>query len=151
MLTLTDKVFMHHIRTLNYNTIYQDKNWQNRRIMNALYELCRGKNWGKHLTPEERITMEPSETVSNNSDLAATMGTTLWWSNEDRKKAMPEALVAAGQYNICWNLLEYIYRLRRDSTNTTEDHQLILYLQQQLENDWKKFKETPRFLVETLK
>lgn len=151
MIKLTDNVFMKHIRTLNYNTIYQDSQWRNRRIMNALYELCRGKSWGKHLTPEERKIMEPTEAVSNNSDIAASMGTTLWWSEKDRIIGKPAALIAAGQYNICWNLLEYIYRLRRDKTNTTEEHKLIEELQEQLEADWNKFKENPQFLADISK
>ena len=76
------------------------------------------------------------------------MGTTLWWSEEDRLQKKPEALVATGQYNICWNLLEFIYRLRRNSENLSPDAQVIIDLQEELEEDWKRFKENPMWMYE---
>ena len=60
MYSLTDKVYMKHIRSLNYATIYEDEKWQNRRIMNALYELGHGRNWGKNLAKEEKPLRDPS-------------------------------------------------------------------------------------------
>ena len=146
MYTLTEKVFMKHIRTLNYNTIYEDEKWQNRRIMNALYELGTGQNWSKHLTAEEKVLMEPSAAILANSDLATSMGTTLWWSEEDLQLGKPQALIAAGQYNICWNLLEFIYRLRRNSDNLSPEAHIITDLQSTLEADWKHFCEDPLWL-----
>ena len=148
MLTLTDKVFMKHIRSLNYATIYEDSQWQNRRIMNGLYELGAEKNWGKHLTDEEDAVMEPSEAVHETTDIARDMATTLWWSESDRKMRKPECLLACGQYTICWNLLEYIYRLRRNNDNINENHQVILELQSKLEDDWNRFKEDPFFMLD---
>ena len=151
LMELTNRVFMTHIRSLNYATVYEDERWQNRRIMNALYELCPDKNWGKHLTAEERVLMEPSQAIFDNSELASNMGTTLWWSNEHRSQNMPEALVITGQYNICWNLLEYIYRLRRNSDNLSPDCQVIIDLQEKLEADWQRFKENPRWMMQELR
>ncbi|MBQ8051713.1 MAG: patatin-like phospholipase family protein [Bacteroidaceae bacterium] len=150
MYTLSDKVFMKHIRTLNYNTIYLDEKWRNRRIMNALYELGTGQRWDKHLTKEERVLMEPSEAILANSDLATSMGTTLWWSDEDRRLGKPQALMAAGQHNMCWNLLEFIYRLRRDSTNLSPEAHIITELQETLEADWQRFRENPLWLTYNL-
>ena len=151
MYKLTGKVFVRHIRSLNYATIYGDERWQNRRIMNALYELGTGQNWGKHLTEEEEVLMGPSEAVLHNSDLATSMGTTLWWSDEDRHQGKPEALIAAGQYNICWNLLEFIYRLRRDTTNLSPEAHIITELQATLEADWQRFKDNPTWMLDELK
>ena len=151
MYTLNDKVFMKHIRALNYATIYGDAKWQNRRIMNALYELGTGQKWDKHLTAEEKVIMEPSAAVLENSDLARSMGTTLWWSDEDRRVGRPQALIAAGQHNICWNLLEFIYRLRRNSTNLSPEASVITDLQATLEADWQRFREDPLWLEKELK
>ena len=142
---------MTHIRSLNYATVYEDERWQNRRIMNALYELCPDKNWGKHLTAEERVLMEPSQAIFDNSELASNMGTTLWWSDEHRSQGMPEALVTTGQYNICWNLLEYIYRLRRNNDNLSPDSQVIIDLQEKLEADWQRFKVNPQWMMQELR
>lgn len=165
MLTLTDDVFMKHIRSLNYDTIYEDPRWENRRIMNALYELGTGQNWTKHLKPtkddkdeiiikvkEQRVQqMTPSEKIIINSDNSTSMATTLWWSDADRKLGKPESLIAAGQYNICWNLLEYIYRLPLDKNNLNEHHELLIELQHQLEEDWTKFKDNPHWMLDELK
>lgn len=151
MYTLSDKVFMRHIRSLNYATIYEDERWQNRRIMNALYELGTGQNWGKHLTADEEVLMGPSEAILRNSDLATSMGTTLWWSDEDRQQGKPEALIAAGQYNICWNLLEFIYRLRRDNTNLSPEAHIITELQEKIEAEWQRFKDNPLWMLDELK
>ena len=147
MLALTDRVFMKHIRSLNYDTIYKDEQWANRRIMNGLYELGTGENFGKHLTAEEEEMMEPSEAVYKTTDVATSMGTTLWWSEADRKQRKPEALVACGQYTICWNLLEYLCRLDHNSDNTTEAHDHLRALRSALEADWQRFKEDPYWLL----
>ena len=147
MLELTDKVFMDHIRSLNYYTIYSDVKWQNRRIMSALYELATGEVWGKHLKEDERAFMNPGDEINKAADTATSMGTTLWWSDEDIKEGKPEALIATGQFNICWNLLEYIYRLRRNNSNLNENHQAIIDLLPQLEEDWEKFKKNPYWMT----
>ena len=147
MYTLTDKVFMKHIRSLNYATIYTDPQWQNRCMMSALFELCTGKKWVKHLTGEEKEFMTPSEAIIYNSDVAAEMGTTLWWSQRDREIDKPNSLVRTGQYNICWNLLEFIYRLRRNSENLSPECKVILELQETLEADWQRFKENPSWMI----
>ena len=147
LIELSNRVFMTHIRALNYATVYEDDRWRNRRIMNALYELCPDKKWDKHLTAEEKPLMKPSQAVVDNSVLAASMGTTLWWSDEDRRQGMPEALVSTGQYNTCWNLLEYIYRLRRNSENVAPGIDGILALQDTLEADWKRFQQDPHWML----
>ncbi len=165
LLTLSDNVFMKHIRTLNYDTIYDDERWENRRIMNALYELGNGQNWVKNLKPtkedkDEDFTKEkerrmrqmtPSENIIKNTDNSTSMATTLWWSDEDKDMGRPDALVAAGQYNICWNLLEYIYRLPKDKKNLTENHEHLIALQKKLEEDWEKFKVNPQWMINELK
>ena len=160
MLSLTQDVFMKHIRSLNYDTIYNDEKWENRRIMNALYELGNDQNWLKNLKPTNEDTnqdviikqremelMTPSDKIIKNTDISTAMATTLWWSDDDRKKGKPEALVAAGQYNMCWNLLEYIYRLPKDRKNLNENHTQLVELQQILEEDWKRFKDNPQWML----
>ena len=95
--------------------------------------------------------MAPSEAIFSNSKLASEMGTTLWWSDDDRRQGKPEAVVSTGQYNICWNLLEFIYRLRRNDENLSPECKIIIDLQQQLEDDWKRFKKNPHWMLDELK
>ena len=150
LIELTNRVFMTHIRAQNYATVYNDDRWKNRRIMNALYELCPDRKWDKNLTDEEKPLMEPSQAVLDNSKLATSMGTTLWWSDEHRQQGMPDVLVSTGQYNTCWNLLEYIYRLRRDSDNLGPGTDAIVALQDTLEADWKRFQQDPHWMVNSI-
>ena len=150
LIELTNRVFMTHIRAQNYATVYNDDRWKNRRIMNALYELCPDRKWDKNLTDEEKPLMEPSQAVLDNSKLATSMSTTLWWSDEHRRQGMPDVLVSTGQYNTCWNLLEYIYRLRRDSDNLGPGTDAIVALQDTLEADWKRFQQDPHWMVNSI-
>ena len=43
MLKMTNDVFLKHIRRLNYQAIFNNEEWKNRRIMNAIYELRTGE------------------------------------------------------------------------------------------------------------
>ena len=148
VLMLTSSVFMKHIRRLEYARIYRDKQWINRRITNTVYELREDEKWtdkiasGK-LSPE----LTPSAAMQENSHKAAAMGTTLWFTDEDKGKGIPEALIAAGQYTICWNLLEYIDNIKKDPENINENHRLIMACETQLREDWEEFKKNPLFKI----
>ena len=82
-----------------------------------------------------------------NSDKACSMGTTLWFTENDKKEGIPEALFAAGQYTICMNLLEYIFKLEKDNSNTNQSHKLIMGCKEQLLDDWNKFQHNPQFML----
>ncbi|MDR0824200.1 MAG: hypothetical protein LBN74_03850 [Prevotella sp.] len=43
VMKLTGSVFMKHIRRLNYKPVYENEEWKNRRIMNAIYQLREGE------------------------------------------------------------------------------------------------------------
>lgn len=75
------------------------------------------------------------------------MGTTLWFTKEDKESGVPEAVLAAGQYTICYNLLEYIERIEKKGDNLNENHQLIISCKQQLQEAWKKFQENPLWMA----
>jgi predicted acylesterase/phospholipase RssA len=147
LMMLTNTVFMKHIRRLSYGKMYDNKRWTNRLIMNAIYELRPGESWQSRYENKRLAEwMKPSELIQQNSKKAADMGTTLWFTDEDKSNGMPEAIVAAGQYNICWNLLAYIERLEHNNLNTDETHELIIKCKDQLIEDWTKFKEDPMWL-----
>ena len=144
LMTLAQSVFMKPIRQMRYTKIYEDPGWTNRLISNNVSELSSKGTWKyKKDYPDE---LKPSEAILKNSDLAASMGTSLWFSTEEKKKGMPKALFAAGQYNICMNLLEYIAKIEKDSKNTTGNHGLIISCKQQLMKDWTQFQNDPYYL-----
>jgi len=149
LLDLTSSVFMKHIRRLNYNKVYGYEHWKNRRIMNAIYELRKGEKKidDKNKRGELKDYLLPSIAIQEVSRIASDMGTTLWFEKQDKDSGVLDAIIACGQYNVCWNLLEYIEKIKNDTNNTNDNHKLLLLCEQQLKADWEKFKEDPFWLV----
>lgn len=152
MLMLTMSVFLKHVRRLNYRTLYADKSWANRRIMNAIYEL----KTSERNTVDNKVkngllsnVLLPSTLIQENSDLAASMGTTLWFTKKELDEdKMLDAIIACGQYNTCWNLLEYIHLLKLNSDNTNSAHKQLIACEDQLMGLWRKFQMQPKGMVE---
>ena len=145
MLRLSQAIFMKPIRQMRYSAVYENERWTNRRITNNVNELSsRGSYRWKKNYPDY---LKPSDVMKANSDMASSFATTLWFTKDDKEKGVPEALFAAGQYNICMNLLEYIENLQKNSQNTNENHQRIMTLEQQLRSDWLQFLQNPKFLT----
>lgn len=148
LIMMSSEVFLKRLRQLAYDSIYSDRDWKNRVIKNTVYALREGENWesrNKNNTiPEDLV---PSDELQENSDKAASMGTTLWFTEEDKANGMPEALFTAGQYTICYNLLAYIDKIMKDSTNLTPAHNSIIALKDSLLQAWKKFQKDPQWML----
>jgi predicted acylesterase/phospholipase RssA len=153
MLKMINEVFLKHIRRLNYRNVYNDESWKNRRLMNAIYELkntdkIKDKINNEHL-PEYLM---PSAKIQEIAALATSMGTTLWFTPEEvEKKNMMNSIIACGQFTLCWNLLEYIIKLKRDRANTNSNHDKIIALESVLRSDWEAFKADPYCMVNEFK
>lgn len=145
LLTLAQSVFMKPIRQMRYNTLYENAIWKNRLLSNNVNELSSKGSWRwKKDYPDY---LKPSQEIIDNSDKASSMGTTLWFTKKDREQGIPEALFTCGQYTICMNLLEYIEKLKKDMSNTTNTHKLLLGCEQQLKSDWEHFQINPMYLL----
>lgn len=150
--TMISEVFMKQIRRLQYGAIYDDKDWRPRLIMNAVYELnfencdLRNRKYGEAL---------PSEALQQAAEAASTMGTTLWFTEAEKKgsKNKPNSLIACGQFNICYNLIDYIERIMQkdyeDSYNAyaPELKAEIEALLAQLKADWDQFNKDPYWML----
>ncbi|MDH6306595.1 putative acylesterase/phospholipase RssA [Parabacteroides sp. PF5-5] len=144
VLLLTSSIFMKHLRRMNYRSTYTDEGWMNRCIMNGIYELRPGETWEANLKSKHLPAyLKPSEKIQQNSVKAASMGTTLWFTPEEIASGMPDAIIAAGEYTVCFNLLQYIEVIKKDPRNTTGQHQVILACEAQLKADWEKFQDNP--------
>ena len=89
--------------------------------LNTIYELRAGEKWAsrfKNGTLPDYL--KPSMAIQENSYKAANMGTTLWFTERDKEKGIPEAILAAGQYTICYNLLDYIDKIQKKKDNLNE-------------------------------
>ncbi len=152
ILKLSSSVFMKRIRKMTYSTLYDDEDWQNRKITNTIYELRDGEKWAAKSRNGTLLDfLKPSKAIQENSTKAANMGTTLWFTQNDKEKGIPEAILAAGQYTICFNLLDYIDTIQKDMVCLNENHQLIMDCKQQLQDMWTKFQEDPLWMVSICK
>ena len=145
---MSSDVFLKHLRKMNYETLYNDEQWHNRTLTTTVYELREGERWDsmrRNGTLSEYLA--PSDAMQENSKLAAGMGTTLWFTAADKEKGMPQAIMADGQYTMCYNLLEYIDKVQEDGANLTEGHQQLIALRPQLMEMWNKFQQDPQWMV----
>ena len=121
------------------------------RAKSVIYELREGERWQ---TMSNNGTMPdylvPSAAIQQNSARAASMGTTLWFSAEEKAAGMPQSLLAAGQYTSCYNLLDYIEQIEQDPTNLTDGHRLLIGCKPQLLAAWQRFQQDPHWMVPKL-
>jgi predicted acylesterase/phospholipase RssA len=154
LLKMTMSVFLKHVRRLNYKRIYEDGTWKNRRIMNAIYELK-----GSAKTKEEneikakvKGIYQPSDQIRKAATIASGMGTTLWFTKDQlQKDNMLNNIIGCGQFTTCWNLLEYIAKIKEDKTNTNENHLMLISCEAKLLEDWKLFQDVPLGYVKIVK
>jgi hypothetical protein len=144
VLMMTSSVFLKRIRKMSYSSLHDDEGWHNRLITNTIYELRPEESWAaKSKNNNLPAYLEPSLAMQENSRKAASMKTTLWFTQKDKDNGYPEAVFAAGRYTICFNLLKYIEDIQKDGDNTNENHELIISCKQQLMEAWAKFQENP--------
>jgi len=147
VIMMSSEVFLKRMRKLSYDSIYSDTGWKNRIVSNAIYDLRPNERWqsrAKNGTLPQMLT--PSDAIQQNSALAADMGTTLWFTAEDKQAGMPEALLAAGQYTMCYNLLKYIIEIEGTTENLTPGHQVLISLKPQLLKAWSRFQQDPHWM-----
>ena len=153
VMKMVGEVFLKHVRQLNYRMIYNDASWKNRRVMNAIYELSAGAKALHKKIQDEKLPgyLMPSPKLQEVATLAASMGTTLWFTSDELvKKNMLDSLIACGQFTLCWNLLEYIAKAKQDRTNLTIDHEPLLALEEVMKKEWQLFNEDPFWRVKEL-
>jgi hypothetical protein len=148
ILMMSSEVFLMRLRKMNYSTLYENSAWKNRTVTSTIYELRPDERW-QSMADNRTLPdyLAPSEALQQNSYRAASMGTTLWFTPEDKAAGLPQDVLAAGQYTICYNLLQYIEQIEKDPSNTTDSHNLIIACKPQLLDAWKKFQRDPHWMV----
>ena len=148
VIMMSSTVFLKRLRQVTYSSLYDDSGWHNRTVTSTIYELRPGERW-QSMSENKTLPdyLVPSEAMQQNSVLAASMGTTLWFTPEDKAAGKPQAIFAAGQYTMCYNLLDYIEGIEKDSTNLTPAHASIIALKPQLQEAWQQFKRNPHYLL----
>lgn len=135
LMLLTQSIFMKRVRGLSYERVYRDDKWNGRVISNIINST---------VTQQNCDLFNPSDKLKENSVKAMDFGTTLWFTSEDFKNNIPEALIAAGQYSVCMNLLKYVRKIEADANfSNGSNAKILLQCKEQLEKDWKAFNENP--------
>ena len=149
---MINDVFLKQIRRLNYNILYANPDLKNRRITTTVYKLNGQETaytTGNDYNPD--IKPHPSSNLESVCLTASETPTTLWWDQTDIDKNRMETLIACGQFTACYEMMNYILELKKDATDVISDFSDLDDLYKALNADWKKFNDTPLWLVDDLK
>lgn len=155
---LVSKVFIKQMRWHSFQRVFGDSDWRPRMIMNGLFDITgdevqKRKNKYPHFSKD---ILEPGEAMISVADKANSMATTLWFTKKELegKENMLNTVIACGQFNICFNLLEYFEKFILNSKYaddyekySPEIRQSLTDLHFRLVNDWNKFKEDPYWMI----
>lgn len=165
--TMVADVFMKQVRRLSYGKVYDDEAWDDRLITNTVYELEPKEVKRRLRTSSHRLSehlLRPGDKIQAVASLAKSMGTTLWFTDKELGNTGPtkanklNALIACGQFTMCFNLLDYIEKVLWKKENAEQyaayseemkGHIQALY--DRLLADWNKFKADPYWMVEEWK
>lgn len=155
-LMLVSDLFLKQIRRGQYEHLLSKPIMKNRALVCLIYEFStaheerRIKNledtdagWWPAMKP----TLMPSPALQELVDAARSMGTTLWFDEEQKEKK--DKVIAAGQLTACYNLIKHICRLEALHERYKQDEDLQA-LKEALLLDWTRFQLNPSFMVKQL-
>jgi hypothetical protein len=134
LFALASSVFMKRIRSLVFARVYEDEQYEDKRISNLIYELDGEK---KPKAP----WLNPSKEMQAITRAAADMPTTLWFDDPSDL----QRLIACGEYTICYNLIDHI--LRRYKFQKSKYPVRVKDLFERLVEDWEKFEQNPMMMT----
>lgn len=158
LLVLSNDVFLKRIRYLLYNQFFQLKGLKStgRAKANHIYDL----SFSNDLQRKKSYCADymPSYSMQKVAENAFGMSTTLWFSEDNDKEFRKASIIACGQFNTCFNLLDYIWKLKQSfggrppvfDNFSEENKQLVGQLQKRLEVDFKKFYDDPFWMYNHL-
>ncbi|MBL4821525.1 MAG: patatin-like phospholipase family protein [Gammaproteobacteria bacterium] len=149
-MVMINDVFLKQLRRLNYDLFYSKVELTNKRITTTVYKLNGQKTPYSATNYNKAITPSPSKNLKSVSLTASETPTTLWWDKTDIAKNRMETLIACGQFTVCYELMDYILKLKADKDNQINDFTQIDTLYNALEADWKSFNKKPLWLLDAL-
>lgn len=147
LLTLNNDVFLKRIRYLLYEQFFSAEKWTQRVKSNHIYDMTFSND--PFRMDNDSLHIAPSQTMQEISEAAFEMGTTLWFDSENQKDYKQAAIIATGQFTTCYNLLEYISRLKDSPVYpklSPKYKERVDDVENSLNNDYSKFKNDPFWL-----
>ncbi len=160
---LVGSVFMKQIRRLHYNDAYDEVSREKINIMECMVKELTDIDFNKYKADYEFMASYFPEFGGSSyreilgeellkiTTQAAEMGTTLWFTEDNKKSKLLDYLVISGRFTCCHNLLIYTTRLlhteKRLKSYSPQTRKEIQTLQQRLYSDWVKMKTSPAFPI----
>ena len=164
---LISEIFLKQIRRLHYNRIYDNNDYEFKRVSCLVKELTPvdfKKKLSRDYKPISKYIPEfkgstYTKIIGNKIkpyvNDAAEFGTTLWFTDKDKLEKQLKALIISGQITCCQNLLIYLSKLIYTKNNEfskldNNTKREIKKLHKTILNDWREFKKEPDFLYNEL-
>lgn len=151
---LTNDLYLKQIRRLYYQKIYNDPVLRDMTVSNAIYDLSKAKEKAQNdpeqvikevhykdtlVEPDLNEIPAPLPALVDVAEKARLMPTTLWFDQFQKEEETLKAIVATGQFTICYNLLKYLVEL----SGRAELSKGQLELKALLMADWNTFNANP--------
>lgn len=165
LIVLSNDVFLKRIRYLLYNQFFHIQNLKatGRAKANHIYDLSFSNDLNRNgsfnrFDKKYNQRYQPSREMQIVAENAFGMGTTLWFTEDDGKAFRKSSVIACGQFNTCYNLLDYIEKLKTSFEGrppvfdnlSPEKKAFVEQLQQRMELDFNRFREDPFWMYNKL-
>jgi hypothetical protein len=149
VMIMNSSVFLKRIRQLLYQRFFEAGKLENRVKSNHIYDLAFTND--RNRADNDSKKHEPSREMQIVAEAAFRMSTTLWFDGKQQDESVQESIIACGQFTTCYNLLEYINRLKNGKL-VFNDASLdrIETLEKILEDHYNHFKTDPYWLLNKL-
>lgn len=141
---IMENTFMSRIRSLQISELYNEAEWEHKLVSNNIYSLYTNWKRAKNIPP-------PTEQMLKTAEQAAAMPTALWFTTKEKKEGMLDALIIAGQMNLCFQLLLHIDEELNDPnvivTFPPETQATLKTLEERIRADYHKFMENEKWLL----
>jgi predicted acylesterase/phospholipase RssA len=150
------EIYLLQIRRINYDSLYTNPEWAYKTKAVSIYELSKSNEnvlqrqfERKKFDAAKTKLLTPSAAVMNVAETARQMGTTLWFPDMDKSSEINvrDALIACGQFTMCYNLLEYILQIEEYYPEVLHDAG-FQQLKKEILDDWATFQKSPEFMIE---
>ncbi len=151
VLLLNTEMFLKRIRQLLYSRFFEDRDMSQRVRSNHIYDLSYSDEL--YFLQNNPLAGIPGSNLTNVAQVAFEMGTTLWFDGDDTQAHKLGAVIACGQFTVCFNLLAYVqhFNASDDYKGLTPEYKCRMdQVLTHLTEDFEKFKADPFWLYNQL-
>ncbi len=149
VMTLNSDVFLKRVRQLLYKQFFDDEKNTLRVKANHIYDFSYTND--VNAVQNDFMRPKPSREIQTVAENAYNMATTLWFDSNNIRENTQASIIATGQFTTCFNLLQYVERLKahsiyKNNLLAQEYLDLINLLSTKLTADAARFNADPFWL-----